>query len=855
MSSVPSDWQRLRGRFATQSESQATHGERHITFATPSAYNESLLKMNESSPAMDAWSARILKQTEETDSTPSSNEILDRWRDRSYATQLASKPRYDQVHDPLLETEVQGVLNQLRNTKLRVESDRIDLTDDEDDDGEEKFRQTLLTRRHKVEQQTKDQDLSGWARKISHKYDSYSQHNYSKQQVSEFQNPSHESNRLHTQMHYKEKCTLVRDHVHDRDHSAKVRLCLQKESEENRAISSNAFFSSNGSTRHHNENMKILASEFQRISIRNLESKTPSIQTKPSLFQWDVERFPRVHEEERRKQDEILANESKTQNFSNERMEHRFSRSASGYLAEGANSETYNEQKQSSFRLAHRGLVLSRKQQSELLRMEARRELRTLRNVFERLFLYSEKRRTRREEAHAFALCKFRLQHRTRLLRKCFHALAEHACRVSSFRVRTVQHRAFERWTLYTANQHEQKMIAKLDLIRREQRQILCQQAMIHFQARILKKYWSEWVKDIKQKKVQREEEEKQAIRQRQIQRFKVHLRQCSAETNQDGNVVEDISSRSHWARTSGENASVVLSKEKQNHQQPPGEQGSSFEPPPPSSNPPPLPNKAPVAARELTAMELRAVERKAKREELRRRQAELEQMRAEEASQRSYEEHLRIVQERAQDLAKKRQLQAKREYEKQVRENRDKLSTLHNERAILWYKGLKPWKLLVRIAKLDDERARAHDRRSKLRQAFVYWSGVIRSIQLVRRQKQRAMENAARHFRRRSLLRLGWRLIAERHYRLQAQFAAIESSNRICMLKQACKTWQRALLRHIQEMMQADLLANYKLLTKMWRFWLQHVERRREERRRVVGKNQIWSKVRTWLEEEEEDI
>lgn len=251
--------------------------------------------------------------------------------------------------------------------------------------------------------------------------------------------------------------------------------------------------------------------------------------------------------------------------------------------------------------------------------------------------------------------------------------------------------------------------------------------------------------------------------------------------------------------------------------------------------------------------MELRAAERKRRRDDLRVSRRELVAMRAEEVAQREREAVAQRRHEQAVVLLQQQQQRARAEGARAQAEERRKLSQLHRKRATLWYYGLKPWILLVRVARLNAQRAAAHHSGALLGRAVRRWRGVVALRHRLRRKRETAMGNAAGHFRRRSLLRLGWRVVSDRHNRLQARAMAVRSARRHSEAQRGMARWLAALRRRQRHVARAGRWHSARALGRAWAAWLELVAEGRKRRQADAAKNQIWSRVRTWLTETED--
>ncbi len=492
--------------------------------------------------------------------------------------------------------------------------------------------------------------------------------------------------------------------------------------------------------------------------------------------------------------------------------------------------------------------ALGKKKQLRLIRLEARVQLRRLRHSFEALDMYAQRARAYREEKANIVVSRVEERRTKSLLRKVFHALALFSARSTAIRLRFVRGRAFSRWKNTCKEiislRRAQEAAAEEKRQREEQMRI----ANTHFKTNMMRKTLARWYSWCLIASRERKERELEAQREVQKAAFIEAMRQKQHKRRHIGPKA--------LARAESNRDQATAHLGCDNQEQRKGEHATEQEQQtnllqPENSSPPPPPVER--AVKHLTPMEQRAQERKAKRDELRNRRNELEMMRKEEAYQRSVQEKRMQLEAQAQERQKrvaKRRMEEKRAEEMRLKaEEQARLSNVFNRRALLLYCGLKPWKAFVARARLNAEKAmRFYQTRLLMASPFRRWKLFSDAKKVLNTRKSIAMERAAAHFRRRSLLRLGWKLIVDRHERLMARFLAIRSNRKICLRRHSLHTWRERLKQERLRQLQKTLTLMARKKAVVFAAWRALVEEGKVKALETAAKNQMWNKVRGWL-------
>ncbi|EGZ27340.1 hypothetical protein PHYSODRAFT_475910 [Phytophthora sojae] len=260
--------------------------------------------------------------------------------------------------------------------------------------------------------------------------------------------------------------------------------------------------------------------------------------------------------------------------------------------------------------------------------------------------------------------------------------------------------------------------------------------------------------------------------------------------------------------------------------------------------------------------MEQRAIERKQRREELKRRYDELEQMkRKEQEEQRAAREAI-LLQQRVEEKARVRErklAEARAQQERQ--DQRDQMlaqlhkAHKHNRRRLLFFYALLPWR---KHHALSQRVARNATRWHELRTVYSHWGRWQEFVLLCRkrhRRRERAqMEEAAKHHARSLQRRALWGLMRH-HQATEARALAVHRHNQWNSLQHAWTHWYKRLVSERTCQRKVALEAAIKLqdakLRRILSQWQKATCDAKLQQELEREKQQLWRKVRGWLDED----
>ncbi|KAE9033698.1 hypothetical protein PR001_g10053 [Phytophthora rubi] len=263
------------------------------------------------------------------------------------------------------------------------------------------------------------------------------------------------------------------------------------------------------------------------------------------------------------------------------------------------------------------------------------------------------------------------------------------------------------------------------------------------------------------------------------------------------------------------------------------------------------------------TAMEQRAIERKQRREELKRKYEELEQQkRKEQEEQRAAREALLLQQRieekariRERKLAEARAQQEKRDRRDQMLAQRHKASK-HNRRRLLFFYALLPWR---KHHTLKQRVARNATRWHELRTVYSHWGQWQQFVLMCRkrhRRRERAqMDEAAKHHARSLQRRALWGLMRH-HQATEARELTVRRQHQWNSLQHTWRHWYKRLVDERTCQRELAYEAATKLhqakLRRIFSQWRQASSDAKLQRELEHEKQQLWRKVRGWLDEED---
>jgi len=447
------------------------------------------------------------------------------------------------------------------------------------------------------------------------------------------------------------------------------------------------------------------------------------------------------------------------------------------------------------------------KNAAKVRRFMARWELKRIRQSLLMFRDNTDRQRALREE-------KLNVFGRRRLLKNHFNRFkffTRSNRKIRRFRKRVVTKRMWLKWRDFSLDIHAMKLQEKMEHAALEQEKLAVEQAKVFFRFQFLRTTFTNW---------------------------SLHSRMCHDERAELARMQERRLKAKKFLEIVREGGGEIFetNEEKREEKSEPQEMATTRK------------VKKPKA---LQDMDLRAERRRQRRHEMERMRLELQLMRLEEDAQRKMETALQRGQERLQKLEKERIEEEERQKYALHRREQLKLARLHRKRALLWYKGLKPWVKLVRMKRVLERQAVEHFR---LRlKAFVFWilANLKERHQLEQKRKEAAIQTAATRFRRQSLLTLGWIGFRVRHRQIVACSRSIKSKRQLRLLTTQWKTWRKRLADRNALLLAFKVRCERRRLARAFKNWGASIEIFQEEKQRLVLKSQVWSKVRTWLEDE----
>ncbi|KAE9340532.1 hypothetical protein PR003_g10440 [Phytophthora rubi] len=285
--------------------------------------------------------------------------------------------------------------------------------------------------------------------------------------------------------------------------------------------------------------------------------------------------------------------------------------------------------------------------------------------------------------------------------------------------------------------------------------------------------------------------------------------------------------------------------------------------PPPPQFSEVTLSRTSKRVDKVYKAMEQRAIERKQRREELKRKYEELEQQkRKEQEEQRAAREALLLQQRieekariRERKLAEARAQQEKRDRRDQMLAQRHKASK-HNRRRLLFFYALLPWR---KHHTLKQRVARNATRWHELRTVYSHWGQWQQFVLMCRkrhRRRERAqMDEAAKHHARSLQRRALWGLMRH-HQATEARELTVRRQHQWNSLQHTWRHWYKRLVDERTCQRELAYEAATKLhqakLRRIFSQWRQASSDAKLQRELEHEKQQLWRKVRGWLDEED---
>ncbi|EEY67609.1 uncharacterized protein PITG_18448 [Phytophthora infestans T30-4] len=261
--------------------------------------------------------------------------------------------------------------------------------------------------------------------------------------------------------------------------------------------------------------------------------------------------------------------------------------------------------------------------------------------------------------------------------------------------------------------------------------------------------------------------------------------------------------------------------------------------------------------------MEQRAMKRKQRREDLKKRYEELnQQKRREQIEQRAARDALLLEQQiekkariREGKLKESLALKEKQELREHLLAQWDKAKK-HNRRRLLYFYALLPWR---KHQNLNERVARNATRWHELRSVYLHWERWQAFVQVrrkVHRRHERArLEEATRHYVY-SLQRRALRGLMRCHQTMQARALSVRRQHLWNTLQRSWTHWNARLAKEREHQQKVVFKAVIKMqqiklrrICARWREVTSEAKFRKELERE---KQQLWRKVRGWLDEDE---
>ncbi|KAG6606596.1 uncharacterized protein IUM83_14382 [Phytophthora cinnamomi] len=259
--------------------------------------------------------------------------------------------------------------------------------------------------------------------------------------------------------------------------------------------------------------------------------------------------------------------------------------------------------------------------------------------------------------------------------------------------------------------------------------------------------------------------------------------------------------------------------------------------------------------------MEQRAIERKQRREELKRRYGEIEQLKRQEQEEQRAAREAILLQQRIEEKARireRRLAEARAQQEKQDR--RDQMlaqwhkANKHNRRRLLFFYALLPWR---KHHAINQRVARNASRWYELRTVYSHWSQWQEFVLVCRKRHQRReraqMGKAAKHHARSLQRRALWGLLRY-HQAIEACAVSVFRQHRWNSLQHAWSHWYKRLANERAYRRKVAVAAAAKLqdakLHRIFSQWREATSESKLQRELEHEKQQLWRKVRGWLDE-----
>jgi hypothetical protein len=261
-------------------------------------------------------------------------------------------------------------------------------------------------------------------------------------------------------------------------------------------------------------------------------------------------------------------------------------------------------------------------------------------------------------------------------------------------------------------------------------------------------------------------------------------------------------------------------------------------------------------------AMEQRAVERKLRREKLKRRYEELEQKKRQEQEQQRAAREALLLQQRTEEKARVRErklaealaLKEKRDRRAHWIAQRQKASE-HNRRRLLFYYALLPWR---QHHLLHERVCRNAGRWHELRTVYSHWERWQEFVQIrrtLRRRRERVQLVEAGKRYDRCLQRRVFTGFMRHHRATEARALAVHRQTQWNTLQRSWTHWHRRLVSERTAQRKVVLKATAHMqqakLRRIYAQWRQVVSEAKLQKELEREKQQLWRKVRGWLDED----